>query len=60
MNYGLVLTARARADILRSAEWWAGNHLRDQAIAIFNSIYTHPQLFFNPISRWAIAKWHSL
>ena len=24
MNYGLVLTARARADILRKAEWWAG------------------------------------
>jgi plasmid stabilization system protein ParE len=39
MNYGLVLTARARADILRNAEWWAENHLPDQAIAWFDSIY---------------------
>ena len=39
MNYGLVLTARARADILRNAEWWAKNHSRDQAIAWFDSIY---------------------
>jgi plasmid stabilization system protein ParE len=39
MNYGLVLTARARADILRNAEWWAENHSLDQAIAWFDSIY---------------------
>lgn len=39
MNYGLVLTARARADILRNAEWWAENHSPDQAIAWFDSIY---------------------
>jgi plasmid stabilization system protein ParE len=39
MNYGLVLTARARADILRNAEWWAENHSTDQAIAWFDSIY---------------------
>ena len=39
MNYGLVLTARARADILRNAEWWAENHSPGQAIAWFDSIY---------------------
>jgi plasmid stabilization system protein ParE len=39
MNYGLILTARARADILRNAEWWAENHSSDQAIAWFDSIY---------------------
>lgn len=39
MNYGLVLTARARADILRNAEWWAENHSLDQAIVWFDSIY---------------------
>lgn len=39
MNYGLVLTARARTDILRNAEWWAENHSSDQAIAWFESIY---------------------
>lgn len=38
MNYELVLTARARADILRNAEWWALNHSSDQAIAWFDSI----------------------
>jgi plasmid stabilization system protein ParE len=41
MNYGLVLTARARADILRNAEWWAENHSPDQAIAWFDSMYEH-------------------
>jgi plasmid stabilization system protein ParE len=39
MIYGLVLTARARADILRNAEWWAENHSPDQALAWFDSIY---------------------
>jgi plasmid stabilization system protein ParE len=39
MNYGLVLTTRARADILRNAEWWAQNHSPDQAIAWFDSVY---------------------
>ena len=39
MKYGLVLTARARADILRNAEWWAKNHSPLQAIAWFDSIY---------------------
>ena len=39
MKYGLVLTARARADILRNSEWWAKNHSHDQAIAWFDSIY---------------------
>ena len=39
MNYGLVLTARARADILRNAEWWAENHSPNQAISWFDSIY---------------------
>jgi plasmid stabilization system protein ParE len=39
MIYGLVLTARARADILRNAEWWAENRSPDQALAWFDSIY---------------------
>ena len=39
MNYGLVLTTRARTDILRNAEWWAKNHSPDQAIAWFDSVY---------------------
>ncbi len=39
MMYELVLANRARADILRNAEWWAENHSPDQAIAWFDSIY---------------------
>ena len=39
MKYELILAARARADILRNAEWWAENHSPDQAISWFDSIY---------------------
>ena len=39
MKYELILAARARADILRNAEWSAENHSPDQAIAWFDSIY---------------------
>lgn len=39
MIYGLILTARARADILRNAQWWAENHTPNQAILWFDAIY---------------------
>ena len=39
MKYELVLVARARADILRNAVWWAENHSPAQAVAWFDSIY---------------------
>ncbi len=39
MKYALVLAARARADILRNAEWWADNHSPDQAMTWFDAIY---------------------
>lgn len=39
MTFELVVTARARADILRNAIWWAENHSPDQAITWFDAIY---------------------
>ncbi len=38
MKYALVLAARARADILRNAEWWADNHSPDQAMTWFDEL----------------------
>ncbi len=39
MKYELVIAARARADILRNAEWWAENHSPEQSILWFDAIY---------------------
>ena len=39
MKFELVVTPRARADILRNAIWWAENHSPDQAIAWFDAMY---------------------
>ena len=55
MNYGLVLTARARADILRNAEWWAENHSPDHAFAWFDSIYEQLESLRMMPERFSIA-----
>jgi plasmid stabilization system protein ParE len=55
MNYGLVLTDRARADILRNAEWWAENHSTAQAIAWFDSIYEQLERLRMMPERFALA-----
>ena len=39
MKFELVVTARARTDILRNSEWWAENHSPAQAITWFDAIY---------------------
>lgn len=52
MNYGLVLTARARADILRNAE---ENHSHDQAITWFDSIYEQLESLRGMPERFPIA-----
>ena len=55
MNYGLVLTARARAAILRNAEWWAENHSPDQAIAWFDAIYEQLESLHKMPERFPLA-----
>lgn len=39
MNFALLVTDRARADIFRNAVWWAENHSPVQAIVWFDAIY---------------------
>ena len=45
MIYGLILTGRARADILRNAQRWAENHPPNQAVLWFDAIYQQLEKF---------------
>ncbi len=55
MKFELVVTARARADILRNAEWWAENHSPDQALSWFDAIYAQLETLRDLPDRFSVS-----
>ena len=55
MKFELVVTSRARADVLRNAEWWAENHSPDQAISWFDAIYEQLETLRDLPERFPVA-----
>ena len=60
MKFELVITARARADILRNAEWWAENHSPAQAITWFDAIYEQLEMLRVMPVRYPVAPENNL